>query len=164
MAVTCAKVGISLIICCLNGVLYVNGKKESFWIIVYTLLINIVKGVTISLSGSIITVPVDITTVSAGPALPLICQSELKTWEATDNLGGGEWYLHPEILTTYGRDRIEYKGDRGWHRTRRTVSGHRQVILTRVANTVALEGKITCKIPNDRNSVESIFVIYPSES
>ena len=74
----------------------------------------------------------DVVTTSGAEADGLICQSQMKIADAT--LGDGDWFLHPEDLTTTTEsDRIQPSGDRGWKRTRTTNNNgnFRRVILRR---------------------------------
>ena len=105
----------------------------------------------------------DVITTSGAESDGLICQSERTTTTAT--LGSGDWYLHPENQTTAESDKIQNGGDRGWWRTRTTTStNYRQVVLRRQpAPETALEGRFTCNITGDNNSIRSIYVLYPSE-
>ena len=91
----------------------------------------------------------------------LICQSE-RTSSSVNAYGN--WYLHPDTLTTSGNNRIPTVGSRGWRRSRDTDSdGHRLVGLMRASPT-AEEGRFTCHISGDRDTPRSLRVLYPSKS
>ena len=118
------------------------------------------------LKENIITGPVDITDISIdgdGINNPLICESEKTTSQSPSPSSLGDWYLHHESESTAASDRLG-DSDRGWIRTRATTTAdYRQVKLKRQSATGAVEGKFTCKIQNDDNPINSLYVLYPSE-
>ena len=146
----------------------------------YTLLLFILIGVTLSLRGNSIPIPTDgsgrivITDINPdgdNDEDGLICQSELF---ALSN--GGNWFLHPSQQTTQyttdGSLRIESTDLRGWHRDRVTItiagSGNLRQVRLRRDNSAAsggraLEGVFTCDIPGDTNTPVSVGIYYPSE-
>ena len=148
--------------------------------IMYTLLLFILIGVTLSLRGNSIPtdgsgriVITDINPDGDNDEDALICQSELAIND------GGNWFLHPTQQTTQhttdGSVRIESTDLRGWHRDRATittvvhvVSVTRQLVRLRRDDSIAiggraLEGVFTCHIPGDTNTPVSVGIYYPSE-
>ena len=118
------------------------------------------------LKENIITGPVDITDINVngdGENNPLICESERTISQSPSLSSLGNWYLHHESESTAASDRLG-DSERGWIRTRtNTTAGYRQVKLKRQSAIGALEGKFTCKIQNDINPINSLYVLYPSE-
>ena len=118
------------------------------------------------LKENIITGPVDITDINVngdGENNPLICESERTISQSPSLSSLGNWYLHHESESTAASDRLG-DSERGWIRTRtNTTADYRQVKLKRQSATGALEGKFTCKIQNDINPINSLYVLYPSE-
>ena len=142
----------------------------------YTLLLFILIGVTLSLRGNSIPtdgsgriVITDINPDGDNNEDALVCQSELTLSD------GGDWFLHPtQQITQYTTDgsvRIESTDLRGWHRDRATItisSGNLRQVRLRRDNSAAsggraLEGVFTCDIPGDSNTPVSVGIYYPSE-
>ena len=141
----------------------------------YTLLLFILIGVTLSLRGnnSIPTdgsgriVITDINPDGDNDVDALICRSQLHI------INGGEWFLHPTQQTTDDSDKVQSTYPRGWHRNRAIITilssvAHRLVRLRRADSVAsggrALEGVFTCHIPGDTNTPVSVGIYYPSES
>ena len=91
----------------------------------------------------------------------LICQSS--------SLGGDrEWYLDPEDenpTSTAEAERIHGNNFRGWTR-KRNENPTRDILqivrLKRVSDT-AVEGRFTCKIPQDKDSPRGLLILHPSK-
>ena len=139
----------------------------------YTLLLFILIGVTLSLRGNSIPtdgsgriVITDINPDGDNDEDALICQSEMPGIV-------GNWFLHPTQQTMDESDRIESTDSRGWSRDRATttigITGFGRLVRLRRDDSVAsggraLEGVFTCDIPGDSNTPVSVGIYYPSES
>ena len=140
----------------------------------YTLLLFILIGVTLSLRDSSIPtdgsgriVITDINPDGDNDEDALICRSQLHIIS-----GGGEWFLHPTQQTTDDSDKVQSTYPRGWHRNRATITissvTHLLVRLRRddsiASGGRALEGVFTCNIEGDSNTPVRVGIYYPSES
>ena len=141
-------------------------------------LVNVVSGVEFYLRN--VSIPTDgsgrllITDIrlrngqrSASDEDALICRSSRGVSELRTNKKNTDWYLDIEqVDTTKTVIRINGDSALGWTRNRDRVnlsgSYHHVVRLKRVSET-ALEGKFTCRIPNDSNNNKSLLILYPSE-
>ena len=143
----------------------------------YTLLLSLLIGVTLSLrgnsiptDGSVRIVITDINPDGDNDNLEdvLICQSDEPTSV------NGDWFLHATHQTTQhtndGSIRIESTDPRGWRRSRTQGTGHihRTVTLRRDDSVAsegrALEGVFTCDFPRDANVPASVGIYYPSKA
>ena len=88
-----------------------------------------------------------------------MCRSEL----SHDEVGIGNWYLHPTQQSIENEDRIEGGNDRGWYRGR-VISGNKQVVRLMRVSATAEEGVFTCDIAGDTSIPVSVGIFYPSES
>ena len=102
-----------------------------------------------------------ITDINSSDTEALICQSS--------SVGGRtDWYLDPEDenpTSTAEADRIHQNNFQGWTKKRNenpTRDGLQIVRLKRVSDT-AVEGRFTCKMPQDKDSPRGLLILYPSE-
>ena len=110
----------------------------------------------------ITTDPININDISIDPSGDgLLCQSEM----VLESIGGRNWYINPEMESTASEDMILNAVDeRGWVRTRVTLSNNiQQVIMRRQSDTGSVEGIFTCQLTLDINPIRSLYVLYPSE-
>ena len=112
----------------------------------------------------ITTDPININDISIAPSGDgLLCQSENEI--PGSDPGSRHWYINPEMESTALEDRIVNAVDeRGWVRTRNTLSNNiQQAIMRREADTGSVEGVFTCEMEVDINPIRSLSVLYPSE-
>ena len=88
-----------------------------------------------------------------------MCRSELNHEE----VGIGDWYLHPTQQSIENEDRIDGMNDRGWYRNR-AISDDKQVVRLMRVSATAEEGVFTCGIAGDTSTPVSVGIFYPSES
>ena len=105
--------------------------------------------------------PININDISIAPSGDgLLCQSEIELASG----GSRHWYINPEMESTALEDRIVNAVDRGWVRTRVTLSNDiQQAIMRRQSDTGSVEGVFTCRLELDINPIRSLYVLYPSE-
>ena len=112
----------------------------------------------------ITTGPININDNSMAPSgAGLLCQSEI---EIPGDAGSRHWFINPEIESTASEDQLVNGGDnnRGWVRTRNTLSNNiQQAIMRRQSASGSVEGVFTCQLGNDINPIRSLSVLYPSE-
>ena len=120
-------------------------------------------GATLTLGGkSIPTNGVEhilITDINSTNTEALLCWSEL----SHDEVGIGDWYLHPTQQSIENEDEIDGEDDRGWYRSR-VISGNKQVVRLMRVSLTAEEGVFTCDIAGDTSTPISVGIFYPSES
>ena len=69
----------------------------------------------------------------------LLCWSEL----SHDEVGIGDWYLHPTQQSIENEDKSNGKTNRGWYRNR-ALSGNKQLVRLMRVSATAEEGVFTC--------------------
>ena len=120
-------------------------------------------GVTLTLGGK--SIPTNgaehilITDINNTSTKALLCQSEL----SHEEVGIGNWYLHPTQQSKENKDRIDGMNDRGWYRNR-VISGNKQKVRLMRVSATAEEGVFTCDIARDTPTPVSVGIFYPSES
>ena len=106
--------------------------------------------------------------ISESDEYALICHADkLLNVEPRISPGTGDWYLDPNVSETPANivsgQRIITEDNRGWTRTRNSLTlPHRLVRLKRVSET-AVEGKFICNISGDINNIKFLLLLYPSE-